>query len=436
MSLTLSRAFRLEKPSSVAFTGAGGKTTAIFRLARELDSPVLVTTTTHLGSEQARLADNHIICTSNDFRTDLISGVTLVTGPKIGERWSAPSPTILEWLREFGIINKIHLLIEADGARMKPLKAPGTHEPAIQSSVDVVVVVAGMSALGKPLSDEYVHRPRIYSRISGLALGEPITVESLQTVLCSPYGGLKNIPPNARRLALITQADTPEHQARARTLALNLSYAYHSAIITNLGVETNVRAVYERIAGIVLAAGQATRYREPKQLLDWHGESFIRSVARTALDAGLDPVLVISGCYADSIGQQIKDIPAQIVHNERWAEGQSTSIRAGIDALPPNTGAAIFLLADQPQVNRPVLCALREHHAKSLAPIIAPLVHGERANPVIFDRVTFSDLMSLVGDIGGRAIFKDYPVAYMPWHDDLLLSDIDLPEDYKHIYPT
>jgi CTP:molybdopterin cytidylyltransferase MocA len=75
-----------------------------------------------------------------------------------------------------------------------------------------------------------------------------------------------------------------------------------------------------------------------------------------------------------------------------------------------------------------------ETHANGLYPIIAPLVLMEqRANPVLFDRVTFPDLLALDGDTGGRAIFPKHKVEFMPWHDDILLLDVDKPEDYERL---
>jgi molybdenum cofactor cytidylyltransferase len=97
-------------------------------------------------------------------------------------------------------------------------------------------------------------------------------------------------------------------------------------------------------------------------------------------------------------------------------------------------GAAIFLLADQPQIPVEVIRALTEAHARSLPAILAPLVLEERrANPVLFDRIAFPDLMQLTGDIGGRAIFSKFKVEYIPWHDDILLLDVDRPEDYQRL---
>lgn len=97
-------------------------------------------------------------------------------------------------------------------------------------------------------------------------------------------------------------------------------------------------------------------------------------------------------------------------------------------------GAAIFLLADQPQIPVEVIRALTEAHTRSLSPILAPLVLEERrANPVLFDRDVFPDLMQVTGDVGGRAVFSKHKVEYLPWHDDLLLFDVDKPEDYQKL---
>ena len=96
-------------------------------------------------------------------------------------------------------------------------------------------------------------------------------------------------------------------------------------------------------------------------------------------------------------------------------------------------GGGIFLLADQPQVTVPVLQALVERHRLNLPPVLAPMVQDARANPVLFDRVTFQDLLSLQGDMGGRGIFHKYPPAYLPWHDDRLLLDVDTPEQYRRL---
>ena len=130
----------------------------------------------------------------------------------------------------------------------------------------------------------------------------------------------------------------------------------------------------------------------------------------------------------------VRDLDVKIIHNENWQSGQGLSIAAGVRSLPENIGSAIFLLADQPQVGADILHALIESHAQNLPSILAPLVLEERrANPVLFDRVTFPDLLQLTGDVGGRAIFGKHKVEFLPWHDDALLLDVDTPEDYERL---
>lgn len=426
------------------FIGAGGKTTALFQLARQLPPPVIVSATTHLGTWQIPLADKHIIATTPaplEALEDRMSGVILVTGKFKQDRTGPLDNKVITWLREYCEFHSLPLLIEADGSHQKPLKAPDEHEPAIPEFARLVVVVAGLRGLGKPLDQEYVHRPEIFGQLSGLHPGETITPPALIRVLSHLEGGLKNIPAGARRVVLLNQADTLELQSQANALAKGLLPPYDAVITASLKAK-QIFAVCEPIAGIVLAAGGSLRFGQPKQLLDWRGEAFVRTVAKTALEAGLSPVIVVTGAYGEQVTAAVQRLPVQTVHNEEWQSGQASSIKLGIKALTPylsphkvegTPGGAIFLLADQPQVTPTILHALVEEHAATLAPVVAPMVLDRRANPVLFDRNTFPDLMRLEGDVGGRGIFSRYKITYLPWHDEALLLDVDTPEHYQHL---
>ena len=449
--MELLQAIRLSNLNRLALVGAGGKTTAMFQIAQEyIESgirTVILTTSTHLAVAQLDQADDHFEVRTLEMLADLAEhlppGMVILTGPRNeNDRVGGLNEMLIDEVRKLADHSQSPLLIEADGSRTRPLKAPTEHEPAIPRWVDTVLVVAGLSGLGKPLSEEWVHRAEIYSRLAGLEPGAPVTLEGMKRVLTSKNGGLKNIPAKARRVALLNQADNAALKAAGARLAEQLLAGGYSAGLTaELAMPDGtwkikgerVFTVVEPVAGIVLAAGGSNRLGRPKQLLEWHGEAMVRKVALTALDAGLSPVIVVIGAYREEVQAVLANLPVDLIYNPDWMSGQSTSLAAGLRGLPNDAGAAIFLLADQPQAPATLARSLVERHTETLAPIIVPLVDGQRGNPVLFDRQTFPDLLELQGDTGGRALFSRYPVAWLPWHDARLLLDIDTPEDYQSL---
>jgi molybdenum cofactor cytidylyltransferase len=438
--MKLVEALQLSNQAQVAFTGGGGKTTALFRLGRELTAPVFLTTTTHLGLEQVSYADQHMVIQNQSnlelFLKDIPERVILLTGPETPDgRVSGLGPDSLDILHEYCDKNKIPLLIEADGSRGLPLKAPAPHEPNIPAWVTDSVSVAGMNGILKPLDARFVHRPERFAAIAGISLGDSVSVESITKVLLHPDGGLKNIPPHARRIALLNQVDSDELQSQAGRIARALTESYHSVLVGSLKEqgESEISSCYKATAGIILAAGGASRFGQPKPLLEWRGQPFVRRVTLTALEAGLKPVVIVTGNASDAVQNSVEDLPVQTVYNPEWQTGQSSSIKAGINALPPQSGATFFLMADQPQVTSEILSAQLDLYRRTLAPIVAPLIGGKRGNPVLFDQATFPALRSITGDSGGRQVFSQFHVTWLEWNDVSLLLDVDTPEDYQRL---
>jgi molybdenum cofactor cytidylyltransferase len=261
---------------------------------------------------------------------------------------------------------------------------------------------------------------------------------------------LKAIPGGARRICILNQADTPELQSIAGVMALSLLSAYQAVLITSLspaspvGSEADlltlpiasqavIYAVHEPVAAVVLAAGASRRLGQPKQLLYWRGQPLLRHVAEIALRSGLDPVIVVTGAGADQVEPVLGGLPVQVVRNEAWQSGQSSSIRAGLTVLPQTSGGAVFILADQPNLPPGLIRALVDVHRREMADIAAPLIDGRRGNPVLFDRRLFADLTRLQGDTGGRELFARYPVSWVPWIDPRPLADIDTLADYQRL---
>ena len=473
--MELVQALRLSATPKIALVGSGGKTTAIFRIADELPKPVIILTTTHLSPEQIAVADYHYAVESVDeifqIFENLPKKVLVITSRTIeSDRVSGLSAPLTEEVISLANRLSLSLLIEADGSKLRPLKAPAEHEPAIPdyklkqnmvpgnignhieegklTGLDAVIVVVGLSGLGKPLSPVWVHRPEQFAQLSGLQLGAPVSIQGLARVLMHPNGGIKNIPSDVKRIALLNQADKIQDQSLARQLACQLLPTFHSVVITSLvdsstrimeNAEINIQkrseviAVHEPVAGVVLAAGGSSRLGRPKQLLDWHGQTLVRHAVDKALNAKLSPVIVVLGAYYEEVRKELVDLPVIIVNNEEWERGQSTSVRASLELLPEEVGAAIFLLVDQPKISSSLIQSLIEQHAVSLDPIVAPMIHGKRGNPVLFDQETFSDLRTLCGDVGGRALFDRYPVTYIEIEDNHVNLDIDTEDDYQQL---
>ena len=449
--MELANALRINSGESLAFSGAGGKTTALFHLARQLKPSVLVTTTTHLSSDQLALADQIISVNESteleDLFSNLAAGVVVLIG---GEDRDYRVKGLPEWqlnaVAETAKQRKITLLVEADGSRQRPLKAPAGHEPVIPSFVENVVVVAGLSALGKPLTERWVHRVDHFAGLSGLNEGEQISSEAIIRVILDQSGGLKGIPAGAKKICLLNQVDNPQLQSQAKRIASSLIPEYEAVIVASLkqgsigapgevisNEEGEVLAVHEPIAGVILAAGGSDRMGRAKQLLPWRGEPLIQHVFRIAINSGLAPIVVVVGDAAEEVKRVLAGQKVDLVDNPDWRMGQSSSLQVGLKALPSNTGAAVFLLADMPQVPGPLIQALKEQHAMTLSPVIAPLVDGQRGNPVLFDRKTFTELEKLKGDKGGRGLFSKFPVFWVEWHDSTVLKDIDTEEDYQRL---
>jgi len=194
-----------------AFVGGGGKTTAIRRLAEELSGwgrVLLVTTTRIYPPDLPTLIDPDPEALQAAFRWYAAVAVGSVQGEKLGP------PERLEALCALSD----YALIEADGARGLPLKAPAAHEPVIPKNTRLVVAVAGIDGAGRPISE--VHRPELYAALLGKPLEALVAPEDIATALCHPDGQKKGV--HCRWRALINKADNPARLALARACAAKI----------------------------------------------------------------------------------------------------------------------------------------------------------------------------------------------------------------------
>ena len=189
------------------------------------------------------------------------------------------------------------------------------------------------------------------------------------------------------------------------------------------------------ISAIVLAAGQAARFGQCKQLMQLGDKTLVEHVLDTVNASAVDDIVVVLGAHAEEIRRRVKFRRERIVINPEYAVGMSTSIHAGLRALQPATDAAIIMLADQPFVSPQTVDRLADEYRKRKPPAVVPTYHGARGNPVLVDKSLFPEMLALQGDVGFRAIFTKHPdsIVKVAVDDVGIVTDIDTKEDFDDL---
>ncbi len=225
----LAEALQVHPGDRVAFVGAGGKTTAAWRLMAELSglAPVLFTTTTQIleprlepglallltgerGDPLERLpgllAQARRVVAAHRRRAEPLPPGLLHDEERVPVRpikLTGFPPALVDRLAQ--ALPGVTLLVEADGARRKGLKAPAPHEPVIPASAGRVVLVASLEVVGRPLEAQWVHRAEVAASLLGEPVGVPMTPERVARLLAHPAGGLKGVREHQRVAVLLTQ---------------------------------------------------------------------------------------------------------------------------------------------------------------------------------------------------------------------------------------
>ncbi|MCI9846018.1 NTP transferase domain-containing protein [Flavobacterium pectinovorum] len=194
-----------------------------------------------------------------------------------------------------------------------------------------------------------------------------------------------------------------------------------------------------QIAIVILAAGNAKRMGQSKQLMPWRYSTLLGSVIANILSADADKFFVVLGAYRNEIERKIDLSQTTILINKNWQQGLGSSIAIAtseIDKKYPGINAVLFVLADQPFINSPHLNKIIELHNKEKDAIIITRKDDYRGVPVLFPKQFFSELMLLSNDEGAKQIINKNKnlVKEVVTQDDT--TDIDTLESYVKLYKS
>ena len=217
----------------VSVVGAGGKTTLVYRLAAEARSEgwrVLVTTTTHMGTMAEATTGRVLVETGTGPAIEADLARALATEGRatvLGRRVRADKIEGLAPERVDALASTADLvLVEADGARGRSLKVPAAHEPVIPASTTLVIVVAALDALGRPLAAETVHRLDLVCAATGAREGAVLDPELLAAALAHPSSYLSRIRAGVRSAVFLNKADAESATGAAGEVAALLKRSY------------------------------------------------------------------------------------------------------------------------------------------------------------------------------------------------------------------
>ncbi|HWR60428.1 MAG TPA: selenium cofactor biosynthesis protein YqeC [Clostridia bacterium] len=427
------------KKEMICIVGAGGKTSVLFRLAGELSEKggrVLVTTTTAIYYPGREQYDRIVV--SQEETPDLFDNVDACGITVFGRSVSSEgkllgsSPELLDAVFLQGIFD--YIIVEGDGSKGRPIKAPASYEPVIPSRTGKLLGVIGMDCIGREVSQEIVHRPGLFCEITGCGEQAVISTETVSRLVLHEEGLFKTAPRGAERYLVLNKADREKQMEDARDIAKSLrdkGSALSGIIVSSFKKQSFRKA--GGISGIILAAGLSRRMGTNKLLLDLGGVPVIERTIKAASESSLSEIILVCGSeIAKAAGDGCK---VRIVHNAEPEQGQSRSIRLGVENASGYADGFMFLVGDQPYITAAIINKLIEGYNSGNYSAAVPLYSGKRGNPVIFSYSLKDKLMELRGDSGGRILLEGLEgrIAVVDAGDELSGFDIDTREEYEKL---
>lgn len=450
-----------EKDRIISIVGAGGKTSVLFTLAEEfleMGKRVVITTTTHM--QHPNWLRDQGICIPGEFfepqelleNRKLPQCVILGTDDRNGKISSPGTEWLCRVKREAEKLCGI-VLIEADGARRRPVKGYRDWEPAVDHESDVTVAVLGLSGLHQRIRDVCFHVEGVCTLLGKLP-EELLTLKDYEKLLRptdsgkllrptgngklprptgngKPEGNMANLQVRSlidglpgRCAVVLNQADSPERRRAGELLSERLKNDW------GLMACTECLCIYPKFlhqyAVILLAAGNSVRYGGNKLIADWKGKPMYRWILEAAARLPVKKVMVTQyeeiGACAEKLGYEVRKNPCPEM-------GISGSIRLGLETAGEMDGY-LFVVCDQPDLTEETLLGMLRRAEENPGKIIAAVTKdGNWANPNLFPAGLREELEGIRGDRGGKTVMRNHLKEVVGYHiSEEEARDIDVPK--------
>lgn len=422
----------INKGAVVSVVGCGGKTTLVEKMAEALKEDYKVgvaASTKMLIPGRGTYSDIFIRSKRECIQTTEKPGIYYFADEIIPSKLSGFGG----YMEALAKASMDMILVEADGSKSRPCKGWTSFEPVILDDTTLTIGVLTLDALGKPATDESVHRMREFEKLTGIKSGEIIRESHLCAMVNSDEGMFKQV--KTRKVLLINKVESKEQYQRAINFIDNHILKVDEIYIGS--IKNEFIEIYKKddvkTAAVVLASGYGKRMGQNKLLMHIDGKPMIQYVLdNVEKNDFYERHIVTAYKEVENIAAAYGDFHTVI--NTHPEFGQSHSVVLGTKHCSAECDGYMFFTGDMPKLTCETVNKLLKVFAKE-DKIVVPVYGSNPGNPVIFPKRFRKTLLDLTGDAGGRQIIKAFreQVVYVPVTDKKQGMDIDTHEDFMRL---